>query len=251
VTNPHLPVSELLEFYAVLGRDVAAQESTTGALEAVSQVAVKAVAGAQFASITRWRGQAYRTVAPTDLAALTADTAQYDLRSGPCLDALGDDALIVTGDVIADPRWPQWGLQVNAALGIMSVMAVRLVVDDDDMVAALNIYSRDKDAFTGESLAMAMLLATHGALALARVTAREKAANLMRAVTTNREIGMAMGVLMSTYKIAEDEAFNLLRITSQNTHRKLNSIARKVIETGTLELPKNAPSRPNPRSESH
>ena len=70
---------------------------------------------------------------------------------------------------------------------------------------------------------MAHLLATHGALAVSRVIAREKATNLARAVTTNREIGMAMGVLMTTYKVTEDQAFDLLRIASQGSHRKMNA----------------------------
>jgi GAF domain-containing protein len=245
VTSPELSVRELLEFYAVLGRDVAAQESSIGALEAITNVAVQAIVGAHFASITRGQGESYSTVAPTDNAAFTADSAQYRLRSGPCLDALDRDTLIVTGNVAIDARWPQWGPEVSERPGVMSVVAVRLVVEEEEMVAALNIYSRDQDAFSDDAVTMAHLLATHGALAVSRVIAREKATNLARAVTTNREIGMAMGVLMMAYKVTEDEAFDLLRIASQGSHRKINGIARDVIDTGVLDLP-DAPGRRPP-----
>jgi AmiR/NasT family two-component response regulator len=43
---------------------------------------------------------------------------------------------------------------------------------------------------------------------------------------------------MSQHKITREQAFNLLRITSQHTHRKLSQIAADVADTGTLELPK-------------
>jgi GAF domain-containing protein len=244
VTSPELSARELLEFHAVLGRDVAAQESATGALEAITNVAVQAIAGAHFASITRGLSQSYSTVAPTDNAAFTADSAQYRLRSGPCLDALDRNTFVVTGNVATDPRWPEWGPEVNVHPGVTSVVAVRLVLDEEEMVAALNIYSRDPDAFTQDAITMAMLLATHGALAVSRVIAREKVSNLAKAVTTNREIGMAMGVLMMAYKVTEDEAFDLLRIASQGSQRKMNAIARDVIDTGALDLP-DAP-RPRP-----
>ena len=89
---------------------------------------------------------------------------------------------------------------------------------------------------------MRALLATHGALAVSRVIAREKAANLAKAVSTNREIGMAMGVLMTTYKVTEDQAFDLLRIASQHSHRKLADVALDVCDTGMLDYPPALPA---------
>ena len=236
MTTPGLSPSELLELYTVLGREVAVQESAHGALEAITRVALQAVRGADIASITRYDDENYTTVAPTGPAATTADALQYKVGRGPCLEALTQDTLVVSGDIRADGRWADWGPQASAAADVNSVLAVRLVLEQDEMLAALNIYSRNHDAFDGDSRTMATLLATHGALAVSRVIARERATNLAKAVTTNREIGMAMGVLMSAYKVTEDQAFDLLRIASQNTHRKIRDIAREVIETGTLEL---------------
>lgn len=64
-----------------------------------------------------------------------------------------------------------------------------------------------------------------------------KVENLHRALSSNREIGAAMGILMARHTLTSDQAFDLLRRTSQRAHRKIVAIADEVIETGVLELP--------------
>jgi transcriptional regulator with GAF, ATPase, and Fis domain len=244
-SRPEMSAQELVELYAMLGRDVALHADAAGALEAVTNVAVQAVPGAHYASITRGSGTTYTTVAPTDPIADLADGLQYETSSGPCLDAISQDTVILSGDIANDARWPKFGPEATQAAGVNSVLAVRMVFDEDDMIAALNIYSRAPDAFGPDSVTVASLLATHGALAVAHVIAREKSVNLQRALASNREIGMAMGVLMTTHKLTRDQAFDLLRIASQGTHRKLADVAREVADTGTLSLP---PQRPQTRN---
>lgn len=65
----------------------------------------------------------------------------------------------------------------------------------------------------------------------------DKAGHLERALASNREIGSAMGILMISHKLTSEQAFDLLRRTSQHGHRKLSVVAREVVETGVLELP--------------
>jgi hypothetical protein len=67
--------------------------------------------------------------------------------------------------------------------------------------------------------------------------ARDKIANLERALTSSRRIGAAMGVLMYRHKITMDQAFDLLRVASQVTHRKLRDVAEDVLTSGELTLP--------------
>lgn len=50
-----------------------------------------------------------------------------------------------------------------------------------------------------------------------------------------RRIGMAMGILMSAYKLSETEAFDLLVVVSQHHNRKLRDIADDVVFTGSLD----------------
>jgi hypothetical protein len=64
-----------------------------------------------------------------------------------------------------------------------------------------------------------------------------KTRNLHRALSSNRDIGAAMGILMARHQLTSDQAFDLLRRTSQHEHRKIVALAAEVIETGSLELP--------------
>jgi DNA-binding response OmpR family regulator/two-component sensor histidine kinase len=81
-------------------------------------------------------------------------------------------------------------------------------------------------------------LRTHYELARDRgrrlVEAEDRAANLQIAVTTNRQIGMAVGVLMAREKITSERAFDMLRRQSTRTNRKLREIAEEVALTGQL-----------------
>ncbi|MBV9593776.1 MAG: ANTAR domain-containing protein [Actinobacteria bacterium] len=61
-----------------------------------------------------------------------------------------------------------------------------------------------------------------------------RSANLEVALRTNRRIGVAVGIIMATEKITEDEAFAQLVHLSQTGHRKLRELADDVVYTGTL-----------------
>jgi hypothetical protein len=132
---------------------------------------------------------------------------------------------------------------VHAETGTTSMMSLRLFMEDgDDRIAGLNLYSTQPDAFDDDAQIIATVLATHSATALIAASARERVANLQRTLTSNRRIGMAMGVLMSSHKLTEDDAFALLRIASQHSNRKLIDVAEDVIHTGHLELPATRPA---------
>jgi hypothetical protein len=70
-----------------------------------------------------------------------------------------------------------------------------------------------------------------------------KVDNLQVALTSNRRIGAAIGILMQRHKITYDGGFALLRHVSQLTHTKLRDVADEVLRTGTLELPPDGASR--------
>ena len=52
---------------------------------------------------------------------------------------------------------------------------------------------------------------------------------LRTAIDSNRRIGMAMGILMNQLHMDDEQAFDALRRTSQNTNRKLRDVAEDVI----------------------
>ncbi len=68
--------------------------------------------------------------------------------------------------------------------------------------------------------------------------ARDQVKNLEIALTSNRDIGTAVGILMNSHLLTQEEAFTTLRMVSQHSHRKLREVANEVIFTGALDVPK-------------
>jgi AmiR/NasT family two-component response regulator len=66
-------------------------------------------------------------------------------------------------------------------------------------------------------------------------TGRDTIANLERALLTSRRISTAVGMLMATRRVTEDAAFNLLRLASQRSERKLRDVAEDVITSETTD----------------
>jgi len=129
-----------------------------------------------------------------------------------------------------------YGRRVADELGLLSMLSYRMLLPADDTVAGLNLYAETEDAFTDRDAMIGLLMATHGGHTAGLMLYEREVKNLKIALSTNRHIGMAIGVLMATHKLTSDQAFDLLRIASQNTNRKLADVAFDVVETGTLDV---------------
>ena len=234
--SPQSP-EELALLFADLGRDLVTETDPDGSLGAVARRAVEVIAGAEHAAVSRGRPGKFETVGQTSDVPPCVDQIQYDLDSGPCVDAAEQQRTFRTGKLGVDSRWPEFGRRAYEEHGIESMLSARLFIEGDDLIAALNIYSSLSDAFDEGDQTVAVLLASHATLAVRGARQSKQIANLERALESNRGIGIAIGVLMSQHKITQEQAFDLLRIASQHTHRKLVDIAAEVAETGTLELP--------------
>ncbi|HEX2905017.1 MAG TPA: GAF and ANTAR domain-containing protein [Jatrophihabitans sp.] len=234
----------LAQQFAEVARRLSSVEGEAATFEAIVQAALTAVPGAQAAGLTIMRGEQFRTVAPSEEIVEQVDAIQYELRSGPCVDAILAETIFRTGDLGHDQRWPNFGKRAVVECGVHSMIGLRLFLGDidstDETVASLNLYSREPDAFDENAAVTGSIFATHAALAAATARVHEQAANLRRSQESNREIGMAMGVLMSRHALTQDQAFDLLRMASQHTHRKLRDIAADVVQTGMLDFPPTA-----------
>ena len=209
--------------------------STIGStFQAIVDVALHRVPGATAVSITTVNHVTFRTVAATSELARKADQIQYELGTGPCLDAILDRATYRPRDLMTDPRWPEYGCRV-AALGVRSMLSYRMDIGPE-IHGGLNVYADQVDAFDDGAAAIGLILATHGAVAASAVAQRTHAEQLEHALASNRKIGAAIGILMARHQVTEKQAFDLLRIASQNTNRKLRDIAVDVIECGTLDV---------------
>ena len=76
-----------------------------------------------------------------------------------------------------------------------------------------------------------------------RASERERSDNLQSALGSREIIGQAQGILMEREKITAEQAFNLLRQSSQHLNRKLRDVAQDLVDTGeTPDLQPPAPT---------
>ncbi|HEY2165825.1 MAG TPA: GAF and ANTAR domain-containing protein [Jatrophihabitantaceae bacterium] len=239
-----LSLAELSDLFTEIGTELDPQEEPEAVLARLTELATRRVPGAEYAGVTLGHsGQRFTTVAATDELVTRVDEIQYELNSGPCVDALLDATTYKVGDLRTDPRWQEFGRRAVERTGIVSMLSFRLYHErNGDLITGLNMYSHQAEAFDFTSETIGLLIATHGAVVAERAEAQQKAQNLAVALQNSREIGVAMGILMNAGRITKDQAFDLLRIASQHTHRKLAEIAAEVAQTGLL------PAVPNRRS---
>jgi hypothetical protein len=202
-------------------------------LDLLTTPAVALLPTADWVSVTTLSHGRFRTVASSDDIATEIDLLQYEHGTGPCVDAVLAGGIFASGDVAREPRWHPLGEQVHEAFGVNSMLALRLhLLDESDTIAGLNFSSSTPDAFSQADVNRARILATHSALLVSATQAQNKAATLLKALESNREIGVAIGVLMARHGLTREQAFDVLRHASQNTNRKLAHVAAEVAETG-------------------
>lgn len=203
---------------------------------AVAEAAMELVPGAKWCSITVRENGRYRSLAVTDEHAELIDRVQYEVGSGPCLDAIMKDRIQVVNDLQGDNRWEAYG-QRALPLGVRAIYAQPLhLLDGDATRAGLNVYSDRVGAFGDGTRPVAVMLATFAALSVSMALSRSRTEQLESALQTNREIGTAIGILMEAHGITRENAFNLMRMMSQSTNRRIAAIAEEVIANRRLPL---------------
>ncbi|ANN19502.1 histidine kinase [Amycolatopsis orientalis] len=236
----------LSEQFVELTRLLLAASTPAQVLEQIVAAAYRVVPGADLVSVTlRAPDGTFHTPVDTGKVAVELDAVQYRAGTGPCVDAAagGSPGHVSSDDLAAEPRWPDFS-QAAVRHGFTAILSTVLVPDADPprLPGALNIYSRGPDVLGPVARDVALLLATHGSLALAGTTAVSRAeleaSHLRRAVESRDVIGQAKGILMHRRGLTADEAFDLLRRTSQDLNVKLAELARTLADRHTeLDAP--------------
>jgi hypothetical protein len=226
------PISPLRSYdaaaFARISQELLALPEVEHTLQGVVDLAVETIDGCDFAGITMRRGSRVDTPAATDPLVDQLDGWQYELHEGPCLDAVFVDDIYVIEDLNSEDRWPRWAPKA-AGLGVQSALSVRLATSND-VVGALNLYSRELLAYDEDQILTASIYAAHAANAIA---ATGQIGGLNTALQTRHKIGMAQGLLMQRYHLSEDQAFRFLTRISQDANVKLHDVAAKVIAEAT------------------
>ena len=218
-------------------RDVAAALFTTptspeDTLARIVAVAVGTVDGCDAAGILMTTADGLTTAAAS--APLVADLhrLQVSVGAGPCYDAVAHQTPASSADLAVDDQWPDFA-PAAVELGVRSVLAFPFATEPP---SALNLYAELPAAFGATDRAKGLLLAVFAGAALGAATALEqetrRSQNLLEALQTRELIGQAQGILMERERITGDQAFALLRDSSQHLNVKLREVAQALVETG-------------------
>ncbi|MFC5138911.1 GAF and ANTAR domain-containing protein [Actinomycetospora rhizophila] len=223
-SNDHLAVA-----LRTAARDLLSQRSINDLQQTLAQIvraAVDTVPGAEAGGISMTEGGEVLSRNPTTESITKLDTLQGELREGPCITAIEDPPR--TGVVLADDldgadadRWPQFAAAAVEA-GYRSVLSTDIHTSARTR-AALNLYAPEPSVFDAEAQLVAALFGNQAALLL---YGSEQAVNLNHALDSRDGIGQAKGILMERFDVSDDEAFQMLVRSSQDTNIKLVDVAR-------------------------
>jgi GAF domain-containing protein len=165
------------------------------------------------------------TTSRTSARVEQAHVSQVELSEGPCLDVIREGAATYRcDDTTTDPRWPIWGPHASK-LGYRSVLSVRLATNDRKF-GSLNAYSAEAAAFTTQDERTMEFLAAHASVAIA---AAHRDRHYVTALDSRTTIGQAQGMIMATFDLDADAAFQFMRRLSQDSNRKLATIALEIV----------------------
>lgn len=206
------------------------EDDSESILHEVVQAAISLIPGAEEGSISVVldRLKVGSWAASCELPRIV-DAAQEETGEGPCLDAAYEHKNVHVPDMRNEPRWPEFAKRASAA-GAQSMLALQLYVEGDNL-GALNLYSRQANAFDDESEHVGLLVAAHAAVAWAEA---RKIDQLGEAIQTRDLVGQAKGILMERYDINGQQAFHLLTRISQTMNIRLRRVAEELVATGEL-----------------
>ena len=103
---------------------------------------------------------------------------------------------------------------------------------------SLNSYGVHPFAFSDTAQEIGLILAAHASVAARAVDERSALQTLGRdlhqALSSRDVIGQAKGILMERLKVTPEDAFDLLRRSSQQLNIKLREVAQGLAETGAM-----------------
>ncbi|WP_282776195.1 MULTISPECIES: GAF and ANTAR domain-containing protein [unclassified Nocardia] len=209
--------------------------SLYGSAEAISRM----LPGQPMTAISIARTGRAPLTAASCVRARAADAIQYHLGCGPGLEAIETRQPIKVVDAAGEHRWGEYPTQVLAH-GVRSIHSEPMAITPDD-VGILNLYSAQPHEFDHPVTEAITLTAAHTGVLLSAVlaTARQAALTdqLLDALASRSVIDQALGIVMGRRHCGREEAFAVLRETSQHRNIKLAVVAARLIHTVTGSWP--------------
>ncbi len=221
--------------YASLSQLVYADRPLADTLERVAVLATHALGEAPEVSLTLIEEERAWTAATSGPVALGLDGTQYDMGSGPCLDAARcGETIKVTMDG-SDQPYPQFRRAARGQ-GVTHTMSVGFSTGDQVM-GAMNIYSSTGRPLGNDSDRIARAFAVCAGIVLGNLEryrlAAARASHLEVALLSRAPIEQAKGILMTRHRCTSEEAFKILLDVSQHQNVKLRVIAQSLVDQTT------------------
>ena len=216
---------EFATTFAEVARSLLDERGVDSTLDRICSLAVETVEGCQAAGISIAEGKRVTSRSTTDELPSMLDQIQTETQEGPCVDAIKEHEVFMTGSLPQERRWPEFARRAHELTGVNSILSLRLFASEDTM-GSLNLYSMVPDAFDDEDIAVGSVFAAHAAVALAGAT---REAQLEAKADTRDVIGMAKGIIMARQEVSDDEAFDILRRASQRANVKLREVADRIV----------------------
>ncbi|OZG26088.1 hypothetical protein BH683_025020 [Williamsia sp. 1138] len=206
--------------------------SLADALTQVTELAVRAIPGADGAGLTVLHDDRPDTVVAGADFVREIDDIQFGLDEGPCITATRTGEIVRSGSLGGESRWPTFGSKVGR-LGVHSVLSLPLHTADG-VIGAMNVYAYAKNAFDTRAEQLGELFAGPAAVSVQNARALAGAVllaqRLEKALTHRATIDHAIGILISRSGYTPAEAFDALRVISQQDNRKLSDIAQSLVD---------------------
>jgi serine phosphatase RsbU (regulator of sigma subunit) len=180
------PERVLAETIADVARLMQSEGTAQRTLQKMVELAPSMVAGCDHAGVSVVAGDDFTTPAASDEVPESVDRIQYETRQGPCLDAIREHDVFLTGDLRTEKRWPAFSARAAAETGVLSMLSFRLFLDSNTL-GSLNLYSRQPDAFTDDSRTVGAVFAAHAAVAFAAATEHDRSQRLRQDLRTSRK----------------------------------------------------------------
>ncbi|MFE4195998.1 ANTAR domain-containing response regulator [Paenarthrobacter sp. NPDC056912] len=193
-------------------------------------------------AVTLRRRKRTATIGGSSDRAVVLDRIEQALGSGPCVEALDSGVPVLLGDVLSDPRWPEYSSALLAA-GVHSALGVPMTLGEDS-AAVLNFFAPQPGLFTEQVVADAVLFAEMASKALRlaiRIAASDQRGNDLKAAMENRTvIDLACGIIMAQNRCSQNEAFDFLRRASSDRNQKLYAVALEMVNRVSGQQPTTA-----------
>lgn len=222
--------SETRDVFRQLSALVYAGADASSVHHALVEASVRLVDGCAHASLMLRTNEHFATVASTDEVATRIDQIEIEIGEGPCLDAILEEAYQHDADLTSGSSpWPRFTARILAETPVRSAIGYRLFLEGEK-VGALNLFGDEPGCLTSVSADQGAVLASFASVSLMALRAREEADSLRQGLHSNREIGKAVGLLMAAHKVSADDAFAILKRTSQDLNMKLVHVAAQVVD---------------------